>query len=61
MYISLYYNVLQDILSYIIIEIKMQHDFLPKKRNIYIYTHTQKKKNQDIDFFTYIYIIHVTV
>ena len=52
MQISLYYNILQNILLYLIIESKMQHVSLPK---IYIYT-----KNQDIDFFTCIkYIIYI--
>ena len=53
-HISLYYNVLQNIFSYLIIKNKTQHVSLAKK---YIYT-----KNQDIDFFSYkIYIIYYSV
>ena len=57
-HISHYYNVLQNILSYIIIGSKMQHVSLP----IYTHTHTHTK-NQDKDFFTYdkIYYIYYNV
>ena len=50
MHISLYYNMLQNILPYIIIESKLQHVSLEIYIYIYIYTYICIY----IDFFTYI-------